>query len=111
AYGHKNKGGLWQALKQMPQHQPIIDYLHQFLTLSRNATPYALFAKMLAHPCPASVRSGLSAMIARLGHDALDPLDEFLNLALNFETRETPSVQNFLHWLSLSDIEIKRELQ
>ena len=33
------------------------------------------------------------------GHEADDALDEFLNLALDYERRETPSLQGFVAWL------------
>jgi ATP-dependent helicase/nuclease subunit A len=35
-------------------------------------------------------------MLARLGNEAADALDEFLNLALDYERDETPSLQGFV---------------
>ena len=42
---------------------------------------------------------GRRQFLARLGHEADDALDEFLNLALDYERRETPSLQGFIAWL------------
>ena len=39
------------------------------------------------------------SFLARLGPEANDALDEFLNLALDYERRETPSLQGFVAWL------------
>ena len=40
-----------------------------------------------------------ATFLARLGPEANDALDEFLNLALDYERRETPSLQGFVAWL------------
>ena len=37
------------------------------------------------------------------GREADDALDEFLNLALDYERRETPSLQGFVAWLRGGD--------
>ena len=44
-------------------------------------------------------RAGRRKILARLGPEADDALDEFLNLALDYERRETPSLQGFVAWL------------
>ena len=48
---------------------------------------------------------------SRLGPEANDALDEFLNLALDYETRETPSLQGFLAWLRAAQSEVKRDME
>ena len=45
--------------------------------------------------------------LARLGPEANDALDEFLNLALDYERRETPSLQGFLAWLRAAQSEVR----
>ena len=52
-----------------------------------------------------------SAFVARLGLEANDVLDEFLNLALAYESRETPSLQGFVAWLRTASAEIKRDME
>ena len=49
--------------------------------------------------------------VARLGLEANDVLDEFLNLALAYESRETPSLQGFVAWLRTASAEIKRDME
>src|SRR5690606_25851693 len=48
-------------------------------------------------------------MLARLGPEAAEPLDEFLNLALQYDDRNPPSLQGFLVWLRRLRVEIKRD--
>ncbi len=49
--------------------------------------------------------------MARLGHEAADALDEFLNLALDYERAETPSLQGFVAWLRTASTEVKRDME
>jgi ATP-dependent exoDNAse (exonuclease V) beta subunit len=49
--------------------------------------------------------------LARLGHEADDALDEFLNRALDYERRETPSLQGFIAWLRAARTDIKRDME
>jgi ATP-dependent helicase/nuclease subunit A len=55
--------------------------------------------------------AGREKLLARLGPDAADPLDEFLSLALSYERENAPSLEGFLHWLSAGELEIKRDLE
>ncbi len=50
-------------------------------------------------------------LLARLGPDAADAIDEFANLALAYEAGETPTLQGFLHWLRIAEPEIKRDME
>ena len=55
-------------------------------------------------------RRGRAKILARLGTEASDPLDEFLNLALAYEQRETSSLQGFLNWIRAAQSEVKRDM-
>ena len=68
------------------------------------APPYELIAEILG------ARGGRRKLLARLGPDAADPLDELLATALAYERRHGPSLQGFLQWLEAGDIEVKRDL-
>ena len=50
-------------------------------------------------------------MLARLGAEAADALDEFLNLALAYDETAPPSLQGFLSWLRQGRREIKRDME
>jgi ATP-dependent helicase/nuclease subunit A len=54
---------------------------------------------------------GRKKFLARLGPEANDALDEFLNLALDYETRETPSLQGFLAFMRAAKSEVKRDME
>src|SRR5262249_11866559 len=43
--------------------------------------------------------------------EADDALDEFLNLALDYERRETPSLQGFIAWLRTAQTDVKRDME
>jgi len=50
-------------------------------------------------------------MVARLGHEAADAIDEFLAQALAYERQQPPTLQGFLDWFHAGSAEIKRDLE
>jgi ATP-dependent helicase/nuclease subunit A len=54
---------------------------------------------------------GRQRILARLGNEAADALDEFLNLAIDYERRETPSLQGFVAWLRAAKTDVKRDME
>jgi ATP-dependent helicase/nuclease subunit A len=107
---HARKTLLWEALKQST-YKDIAAYLAELIKLAASAHPYEFFSYILQCPCPADQISGLRGIRARLGEDALDPLDELLNAALDFERRHIPSLQKFLHAQEREERQIKREME
>lgn len=79
--------------------------LDRLTRAARLKTPFAFFAELLGAGC------GRRDFLARLGAEANDALDEFLNLALEYERRQTPSLQGFLAWLRDARAEIKRDME
>jgi ATP-dependent helicase/nuclease subunit A len=73
--------------------------------------PYELFAGVLTREAARPGASGWQRMLARLGPEAEDPIDEFLDQALAYERAHAPSLQGFLHWLEAGAVEIKRDLE
>lgn len=67
--------------------------------------PYEFFARAL------DAEGGRSQFIARMGEQVNDPLDEFLNMALQYEQAHAPSLQGFLHWFASGETEIRRDLE
>jgi ATP-dependent helicase/nuclease subunit A len=67
--------------------------------------PFAFYARVLG------AQGGRQRFLARLGPEADDPLDEFLALALDYERRETPSLQGFVAWLRTVQTEVKRDME
>jgi ATP-dependent helicase/nuclease subunit A len=67
--------------------------------------PFTFYARVLG------AAGGRKRFLARLGHEADDALDEFLNLALDYERRETPSLQGFVAWLRAAQTDVKRDME
>jgi ATP-dependent helicase/nuclease subunit A len=68
-------------------------------------TPFAFFAWLLGGD------SGRKRILRRLGHEANDALDEFLELALGYERKAPASLQGFVAWLRTADLEVKRDME
>ena len=68
-------------------------------------TPFAFYAWLLGGD------GGRARILKRLGHEANDALDEFLELALNYERKAPASLQGFVAWLRAADTEVKRDME
>jgi ATP-dependent helicase/nuclease subunit A len=68
-------------------------------------TPFAFYAWLLGGD------GGRARILQRLGHEANDALDEFLELALNYERKAPASLQGFMAWLRAADTEVKRDME
>ena len=79
--------------------------LDELALAARRETPFAFFAGILG------AGGARRRFLARLGTEANDALDEFLNLAFDYERRETPSLQGFLAWLREARAEVKRDME
>ena len=104
---HGRAGTLWQALgrRTEPEFAHARAELSALLARADFTPPFELYADLLGP------RGGRERIVARLGRDARDPLDEFLALALQYERTHAPSLQSFLHWLAAGNIEVKRDLE
>jgi ATP-dependent helicase/nuclease subunit A len=79
--------------------------LAAFADIARRETPFAFYAFVLG------AHDGRRLFVERLGAEANDALDEFLNLALDYERRETPTLQGFVAWLREARAEVKRDME
>lgn len=108
------EGSLWQSLAAKAQSggefAKAANYLARWLKEADFTTPFTLLAQLLNEPCPGNAVSGRKALWARLGPDALDPIEELLNAAQDFSARHAPSLEAFVHWITAADKVIKREL-
>jgi ATP-dependent helicase/nuclease subunit A len=68
-------------------------------------TPFAFYAWILGGD------GGRARILRRLGHEANDALDEFLELALGYERKAPASLQGFVAWLRAADTEVKRDME
>ena len=53
---------------------------------------------------------GRARFYARLGPEAADALDEFLEHALIYERHEAPTLQGFVAWLRAGETQVKRDM-
>ncbi len=100
---------LWAELSARADYQRVRARLADCLTTADYLSPFDFFSRVL-NTLDAYGLSGRDHIIARLGSEAHDPIDEFLSLALVFEQTHTASMQSFLHWLDARRVEIKRDM-
>jgi ATP-dependent helicase/nuclease subunit A len=109
ALAHARDGSLWDALRDGARTDA--DFAHAFNALSAVLaradllSPYEFYSEILG-----GTLRGREKLLARLGPDAADPITEFVNLALSYESSHVPTLEGFLHWVEVGDIEIKRDL-
>ncbi len=107
AHGYRPKGvRLWDHLRRA-RGGPVDAAMAQLLDLLRVADfepPQALLHWLLTGPW-----QGRRRLVARLGGEANDPIDELLNAASMFAKNEVPSLQGFIHWFDAGEGELKRE--
>ena len=100
---HRRRGALRAALREA--RRDLAARLDALGMAAKSASPFAFYAELLGSG------GGRKAILARLGPEANDALDEFLNLALDYERRQTPSLQGFVNWLRTASAEVKRDME
>lgn len=96
---------LYLAADEDENYRPVYEQLSQWISLAKTRRPYEFFSTVLTS------HQGRHRLLTRLGSEAAEPLDVFLELAREYERFNTPDLQGFVHWVSSGDAEIKRELE
>jgi ATP-dependent helicase/nuclease subunit A len=96
-------GPLWPHLRNAVPPERL-DGLYSILAMADYAPPHLFFETILSGPL-----DGRRRLIARLGVEARDPIEELLSSALDFETGPAASLQAFLDWFARGDVEIVRD--
>jgi len=78
--------------------------LDRYAEWARHLSPFAFYARILGS------ERGRARFYARLGLEAADALDEFLELALLYERSEAPTLQGFVAWLRAGETQVKRDM-
>ena len=103
------KGSLWSALlaaaEATQRLRPAAETLKRWRARADYAPPFEFFATLL------DTDAGRRQLLERLGAEAADAIDEFLDLALKYDEGAPPSLQGFLDWLRRSDVVIKRDME
>jgi ATP-dependent helicase/nuclease subunit A len=109
ALAHDRKGSLRRALGEHAgsneKFAAVLRRLEACEARAREETPFAFYAWLLGGD------GGRARILRRLGHEANDALDEFLELALNYERKAPASLQGFMAWLRSADTEVKRDME
>jgi len=109
AYKRRKGQSLWSALRDKAKSDLRFHTAHSYLAdlMARTdyVRPYELFSYVLV------AQGGRRKLISRLGVEAEDPINEFLDLALNFERSHAPALESFLAWLETGETEVKRDLE
>jgi ATP-dependent helicase/nuclease subunit A len=103
------KGTLWKALLDNAEvnarYAPAAETLKRWRKTADFMPPFEFFADLLDN------QGMRKALLARLGPDAADAIDEFLNLALTYDDSASPSLAGFVHWLRDDTRVVKRDME
>ena len=99
-------GSLWAALEtaEPPSHRAAARRIAVWRERA-GARPFDFLSAIL------TVEGGRRAMLARLGPEAADAIDELLALALAHERQDVPSLAGFAHKMEQLDLSVRRDLE
>lgn len=100
--GFKRSGSLWRAVRERADE--TADRLRDLLASADFMTPHRFLERILSGPL-----EGRRRLLARLGEEARDPIEELVNAAIGFSREATPSLQRFLDWFDRGEVEITRD--
>lgn len=100
------KRALWAHLRASSDAfvRESVARLFALLDLADFDPPHVLLQWMLSGPW-----GGRRKLVARLGTEANDPIDELVNAAMAYAAMGTPSIAGFLAWFDAGEGELKRE--
>ncbi len=107
AHAYRPRGErLWDHLRRTagPMTRDALDRLFELLKRADFETPQALLHWLLVGPW-----QGRRNLVARLGREVEDPIDELLNAAFAHAAGNTSSLVGFLQWFDANSGELKRE--
>jgi ATP-dependent helicase/nuclease subunit A len=104
---HGRTDGLWNALvlARGAAFEAAHVFLSEMLARADYAPPFEFFSHALTH------LGKRRDLLARLGPEAADAMEEFLSLSLTYERDQTPSLEGFLDWITRGGNEIKRDME
>ncbi len=108
ALSYKRSSTLFEALKakqnQNERFKEAFDKLSYLRQIVDFRTAFEFFSEVLA-------QQGYENMLTRLGDEAKDALNEFLDFCLTWEKRNPPLLETFMRSLDSNAINIKREYE
>ncbi|NQV43360.1 MAG: PD-(D/E)XK nuclease family protein, partial [Rhodospirillales bacterium] len=109
---HQRSGTLWRSLKDHAgkggddtvKWRTARTSLDSLLAMADFCPPFEFFSRLLGPG------HGRRRLLARLGPEANDPIDEFLAQTIAFERDHVSSLQGFLSWFEAGGTDIKRDM-
>lgn len=97
---------LWSHLRnhEAPRVIATAEQLKTLLARADFETPQDLLAWLLTGPWAARRK-----LVARLGREANDPIDELINSAFAYQSSHTPSLAGFIEWFDAGTTDLKRD--
>ena len=81
-------------------YNDLLDVIEQ----SKSLAPYSFFTYVL------NKNNNRERIIAALGKQVIDPLEEFLTMCLSYERTQPGTLRDFIKWFITGDSEIKRDM-
>ncbi len=107
---YDREGSLWSALqaraKPDARFEEAASCLSAWLGQADTLPPYEFYTRILGD---GSLRMR-KRMLSRLGPEAAEAIDEFLDTALAYDRDATPSLQGFVNTLRQGDADVKRDM-
>ena len=100
----RGEASLLDRVRASPAHADVAAFLGDMIGQADYLRPYEFLERALIR------HGGRQRLIARLGQEAEDPIDELLTQALAFEARHPPSLVGLVDWIETSDRQVKREM-
>ena len=82
----------------------VYNDLSNTLSLAKVLSPYSFYTSVLRN------NNARQKMIAALGEQIIDPLEEFLTICLAYERTQSGTLKEFLKWFITSSAEVKRDM-
>ncbi len=100
-------GSLFAALQasEKTSHRKAAALIAEWSAIARYQTPFEFYADLLGR------QGGRRALLARLGPEAGDAIDEFMRLALDSKAASNLTLAQFIHRLEETEMEIKRDME
>ncbi|AXQ94668.1 double-strand break repair helicase AddA [Cereibacter azotoformans] len=103
---HGREGYLWRRLREREAtHPETVAILRDLRDQADFLRPFDLIERALTR------HDGRRRLLARLGEEAEDGIDELLSQALAYERTDVPSLTGFLTWLQTDEVEVKRQME
>jgi ATP-dependent helicase/nuclease subunit A len=105
ALAPERSSSLYHALQQHPDYSMAVAQFDLFRGWASHYGPFGFYARVLNEAL------AREALLSRLGLEAADAIDAFLNAAQDHEYRKIPSLHHFLNDFIQAQTEIKRDME